>query len=147
EFALLRVEVRPNLLLKKLLDLRLPSFGIDLARLDRPIQTHTQRQRVLVLARQRNQVLIAKHGKRVRKSTDADRCSSDHRSADHWTAQSSAAGASSFSKSAARSVSQSVRTRSHSCTNSPYASKNSRMRRRSHHTMSSRIAATTARAL
>src|SRR2546429_8254437 len=38
--------------------LRLPDFRIDLARLDRAIQTHTQRQRVLMLARERNQVLI-----------------------------------------------------------------------------------------
>jgi len=120
EFALLRVEVRPNLLLKNLLDLRLPSFGIDLARLDRAIQTHTQRQRVLMLARERNQVLITEHGKWIRKSTGARSLARQIIGApDHWSAKSSAAGVSSFSKSAARSVSQSVRTRSHSCTNSP----------------------------
>jgi len=55
--------------------------------------------------------------------------------------------ASTSARLAARSVSQSVRTRSHSWIMTPYDSKKTRIRRRFHPAMSSRIGTRTARAL
>ena len=54
-------KVKRDLLFEDLLNLRLPCFQIDPARLNRPIQTYTQRQTMLVLVGKRNQVLVSKH--------------------------------------------------------------------------------------
>ena len=54
-------KMKCNFLFEDLLDLRLPCFQIDIARLDGAIQAHAQRQAVLVLVGKRNQVLVSKH--------------------------------------------------------------------------------------
>src|SRR5271155_1800454 len=50
-----------DLLLELLLDFRLPSFEIDLARLQRAIEAHTQGQRTLVLMGKGDEIFIPEH--------------------------------------------------------------------------------------
>jgi len=61
QFLLFGREVDADLLFKLLLDLRLPGFQINLSRLNRTIEAHAQRQRVLVLAGKRDQVRVTQH--------------------------------------------------------------------------------------
>ena len=61
EFLLLRRKVNGDLQFKLLLDFRLPGGEVWVSGLKRAVQTHTQRQRVLVLARQRDQARVTQH--------------------------------------------------------------------------------------
>src|ERR1700690_2072354 len=54
-------EMKSDFLFKDLLNFRLPRLQIDLSRLDGTVQTHAQRQAMLVLVGERNQVLVSKH--------------------------------------------------------------------------------------
>src|SRR6185295_550750 len=54
-------KMKGDLLLEDLLNFRLPCFQIDPAGLNGAIQAHAQRQAMLVLVGERNQVLVTKH--------------------------------------------------------------------------------------
>jgi len=56
-----RIEVDKNLLLVTSLNLFLPAFQINRACLQRPVQAHTQSQRMLVLAGERDKVAVTQH--------------------------------------------------------------------------------------
>lgn len=61
QFLLFCRKMKYDLLLELLLYLRLPGFEIDLTRLQRPIQTHTHSQRMLVLTGKRYEILVPEH--------------------------------------------------------------------------------------
>jgi hypothetical protein len=54
--------MNPDVLFEALLDLRLPGLQVRVGNRLRAIDTNAQRQRLLVLVRERNQTLIAQHG-------------------------------------------------------------------------------------
>src|SRR5882724_644697 len=98
-----------------------PCLVIYITRQQSTIQTHTQSQRVLMLARKRHEIFITKHA--ARGATDAPLASHTYPAADHQTSAIMASG-STQSLNTGRKVSQSVRTLSHSWISIPYDSKN-----------------------
>jgi len=96
---------------KNLSNLLRPCFAIYLTRLQSTIQTHAQSQRVLVLARKRDEIFIAKHA--AWGATAAPLASHTCPTADYQTPALMASGSTQSLKTG-RKVSQSVRTLSHS---------------------------------
>ena len=126
-------KMKADLLLKHLLDFGLPCLEIDPAGLNGAIQAHAQRQAMLVLVGERNQVLVTKHvylfsARPGRSATKAAprlvtpvtliKPVSLMRGTGRWI-QALAVTAWAASLTAGRRVSQSVRTLSHSWINIP----------------------------
>jgi hypothetical protein len=61
QFLLFRRKVNSNFTFEQLLDFSLPRIQINLSALHSPIEPHAQRQRMLMLARKRDEVFIAQH--------------------------------------------------------------------------------------
>jgi len=61
KFLLFCRKVNSNFAFEQLLDFSLPRLQINLSALHSPIKPHAQRQRMLMLARERDQVFIAQH--------------------------------------------------------------------------------------
>jgi len=61
QFLLFRREMDFNLALELLLDFRLPGLQVNFSRLQRTIEAHAQRQRVLVLPRKRDEAGVTQH--------------------------------------------------------------------------------------
>ena len=104
-------KVGGDFLRKNLPNLLRPCFAIYIPRLQGTIEAHTQSQRVLMLARKRDEIFITQHT--AKGATGAPLASHTYPTADYQAPAVMASGSTQSLKTG-RKVSQSVRTLSHS---------------------------------